>query len=498
MAKKTFSKDEIYGNWKLIIKKSGGGNSFVFLAEHLETKEQKIIKLLKKTHETARLRFLDEIKIISENQEIEGIMRIVDHSNQDDDTLWYIMPLTIPLNEYLVDKPSIVKIDAVLEIAKTLAQLHLKNVSHRDIKPQNLFYQDRYLIGDFGLVDYPDKENDLTIVGNSLGPRWTIAPEMRNNPEISNGLSADVYSLSKTLWIFLTSIEKGFEGQYSPNGSIGISNYVQDIYLNILEELLVKCTENDPELRPNINEFIEILSTWREIQDNFYQRNDLDWKTVQYKLFPSNLPSYAEWTDVENICNILNIVGGIRALNHMFFDNGGGLDLEGAKISYETGLIELDCGMPYLIKPKKLSFCSFNDDFEWNYFYLELDEIDHIYSSYNGSEQLVELEPLVYKPYDYIESYYERYDDGYEHRPTDYRHIVRLTSGNMVIFRKTSSYNLTPSTYDGRHGKMGVIKFREYIKQLIEIDYKAFYVRDDSGKVIGKQMTHDIRWSEVD
>ena len=170
MAKKTFNKDEIYGNWKLIIKKSGGGNSFVFLAEHLETKEQKIIKLLKKTHETARLRFLDEIKIISENQEIEGIMRIVDYSNQDDDTLWYTMPLTIPLNEYLVDKPTIVKIDAILEIAKTLSQLHLKNVSHRDIKPQNLFYQDRYLIGDFGLVDYPDKENDLTIVGNSLGP----------------------------------------------------------------------------------------------------------------------------------------------------------------------------------------------------------------------------------------------------------------------------------------------------------------------------------------
>lgn len=496
MAKKAFNKDEIFGNWKLSKKKAGGGNSSVWLVEHIETNEKRVIKLLKKTHDTARLRFLDEIKIISENQDIEGIMRIIDHSKQEDETLWYTMPLTIPLNEYLVDKPTIIKIDAILEIAKTLSQLHSRKVSHRDIKPQNLFFNENFIVGDFGLVDYRDKENDLTIVGNALGPRWTIAPEMRNNPEVSDGLSADVYSLSKTLWIFLTSIEKGFEGQYSPSGSIGISKYGQDIYLNILEELLVKCTENDPNLRPTIDEFIETLSTWREIQDNFYQRNDLDWKTVQFKLFPSNLPSYAEWTDLQTICNILNIVGGIRALNHMFFDSGGGLDLEGAKLSNESGLIELNCGLTYLAKPIKLSFCSFSADYEWNYFYLELDKIAPIYPSYSNTEELIELEPTHYKPYDYIEYYYEKYDDGYTPKPKNYRSIARLTGGNLVIFRKTSSYNLTPSTYDGRHGKMGATKFREYIKQLIDIGYKAFYVRDENGKVIDKHMTHDIRWTD--
>jgi serine/threonine-protein kinase len=496
MAKNTFNKEDIFGNWRLIEKKATGGNSSVWLVEHIETKEHQVIKLLKKTHDTARLRFWDEIKIISENQDIEGIMRLIDHSNRDDEILWYTMPLTIPLNEYLADKPTIVKIDAILEIARTLSEIHSRKVSHRDIKPQNLFYKDNYIIGDFGLVDYPDKEHELTINGNSLGPRWTIAPEMRNNPEVSDGLSADVYSLSKTLWIFLTNIEKGFEGQYSPTGSIGLSHYGQDIYLNILEELLVKCTENDPKLRPNIGNFIEILSNWRDIQDNFYQRNDLDWKTVQYKLFPSNLPSYAEWTDLQTICNILNIVGGIRALNHMFFDSGGGLDLGGAKLSNEKGLIELDCGLIHIAKPVKLIFCSFNADYEWNYFYLELDKIDPIYSSHHNMEELIELEPLQYKPYDFIENYYEKYNDGYTQKPQKFRSIARLTGGNLVIFRKTSSYNLTPSTYDGRHGKMGAIKFREYIKKLIDIGYKAFYVRDENGKVIGKQMTHDIRWSE--
>lgn len=493
MAKKIFLSGEIYGDWKLIRKIASGGNSSVWVVENTKTNLQEVIKLLKKTHETSKKRFLDETKIIIENQDIEGVMKIIDYSTQDAETLWYVMPKTKPLHEFLFDKPSIVKIEAILEIAKILVKLHAIEVSHRDIKPQNLFFESRYIIGDFGLVDYPDKEVGLTIVGSALGPRWTIAPEMRNNPEKSNGLFADVYSLSKTLWIFLTGIEKGFEGQYSPTGSIGLSNYVPDIYLNILEELLVKSTENKPDLRPSINEFVEVLTIWKEIQDDFYKRNDLDWKTVQYKLFPSNIPQYSEWFDLNSICNILNIIGGISALNHMFFDNGGGLDLKGAKLSYERGLIELDCGMPYLIKPKKLSFCSFNDDFEWNYFYLELDKIEHFYSSYNGSEELVELDPLKYKPHDYIENYYEKYDDGYKHRPTNYRHIIRLTNGNLVIFRKTSSYNLTPSTYDGRHGKMGAIAFRNYIQKLIDIEYRVFYVRDENGKVIGKSISHDIR-----
>ncbi|MEZ7508768.1 protein kinase [Cloacibacterium sp. Arc13] len=494
MAKKTFSKEQIFGNWKLIKEIGFGGNSSVWSAENLTTLDSKVIKLLKKDHETARKRFLDEIKIISENQDIPGVMKILDSSDNSDDTLWYVMPNVQRLDKFLNDKPSITKVDAILNIAKIISELHARGVSHRDIKSQNLFVDDEFIIGDFGLVDYPDKEPGLTITGNSLGPRWTIAPEMRNNPEISDGISADVYSLSKTLWILLTGVEKGFEGQYSPTGSVGLQNYSSDIYTNILQELLVKCTENNPKLRPNINEFIQTLTEWIEIQNDFYKRNDLDWKTVQYKLFPLNMPQIAVWNDLQSICNILNILGGIKSLNHLFFDNGGGLDLEGAKLSNESGFLELDFGMTYLVKPKRLTFCSFNNaDFEWNYFYLELEDVNHIYSSYKGSEQLIEIDSLNYKPYDYIDNYYEKYDNG-ENPPVNYRNIVRLSKGNFVIFRKTSSYNLTPSTYDGRHGEMTVEEFREYIQHLIDIGYKAGFIRDENGKITNRYMSHDIRW----
>lgn len=492
MPKKVFAKEQIFGNWKLIKELAHGGNSVVWTVENQLTTEQHVIKLLKKEHDTARKRFLDEIKIVTENQDNGGVMRILDQANSDDQDLWYVMPKMQTLNKYLADKPSIVKVNAVLEIAKVLSELHKKGVSHRDIKPQNLFYQDRFIVGDFGLVDYPDKEEGLTLVGSALGPRWSIAPEMRNNPENASGISADVYSLSKTLWILLTGREKGFEGQYSPTGSIGLGNHVPDIYLNVLEDLLVACTENNPEQRPDIDKFIEVLSEWNNIQADFLKKNDLDWKTIQYKLFPMNMPAYAEWTELETICNILNIIGGIEALNHMFFSNGGGMDLKGAKLSRETGFLELDFGLAYVVKPKKLSFCSFGDNFEWNYFYLELDKVEHIYDSYSGSEQLIELESGAYRPYDYIESYYEKYDDGENYAPKNYRSVVRVSGLRLVAFKKTSSYNLTSYTYDGRHGKMGPINFRAYIKHLIEIGYHVSYVRDEAGKINGKRMTHDI------
>ncbi|MGI9650918.1 protein kinase domain-containing protein [Chryseobacterium sp. RLHN22] len=491
MPKKVFAKGQILGDWELLKDIAHGGNSVVWTVKNQKTGEQQVIKLLKKDHNTARKRFLDEIKIIKENQDNTGVMRILDHAASSDKNLWYIMPKVQTLNKYLADKPSITKVNAVLEIAKILSELHKKGVSHRDIKPQNLFFQERFIVGDFGLVDYPEKEEELTLAGSSLGPRWTIAPEMRANPENAEGISADVYSLSKTLWILLTGKEKGFEGQYSPTGSIGLSFHVPDIYLNILEDLLVACTENTADRRPDIDKFIEILSEWNATQADFLKKNDLDWKTIQYKLFPINIPGYAEWTDLETICNILNIIGSIDSLNHMFFSNGGGLDLKGAKIA-DVDFLEVDFGLPYMVKPKKLSFCSFGDNNEWNYFYLEIEDLEHIYYSYKGSEELIQLESGDYKPHDYIENYYEKYDDGENHRPTNYRTVIRLGGARLVAFKKTSHYNLTPSTYDGRHGKMGVVNFREYIKSLIRMGYTAIYVRDEQGKITGRYLSHDI------
>jgi serine/threonine protein kinase len=79
-----------------------------------------------------------------------------------------------------------------------------KNVSHRDVKPGNLYsFEGRWTIGDFGLVSYPNKEA-LTAEGKTLGPQHFLAPEMISNPRHADGTKADVYSPAKTLWVLAT------------------------------------------------------------------------------------------------------------------------------------------------------------------------------------------------------------------------------------------------------------------------------------------------------
>ena len=49
-----------------------------------------------------------------------------------------------------------------------------------------MFYDNEYYLADFGLVDYPDKE-DVTTKFESVGSKWTMAPEMRRSPQVADG-----------------------------------------------------------------------------------------------------------------------------------------------------------------------------------------------------------------------------------------------------------------------------------------------------------------------
>ena len=155
---------------------------------------------------------------------------------------WYAMPLAVPLKDKLKDLGSLEeKVNCILEVAETLILLHEKDIVHRDIKPQNIyFYNGKYCLGDFGLVDYPAKK-DLTLLQEPVGPKATMAPEMRYNAKEADGKKADVYSLAKTLWIVLTGMEYGFEGRYDEDDAIiGLRNdkrYKKE-HLVELEEIL--------------------------------------------------------------------------------------------------------------------------------------------------------------------------------------------------------------------------------------------------------------------
>lgn len=264
-------KESIEAKYKLDEMIGEGGNAKVFAVIPLNAQELLALKYLSVRSEEKEQRFLDEVKIMKDNASISGIMPILDF---DLDNYWYVMPIATPIMKWSNDMRTkctedpykINKIDysswittvikGFIDLTETLGKLHDLGIHHRDIKPDNIYYyKERLCFGDFGLVEFPDNNNNFTRNDKGLGAIFTIAPEMKRNPKGADGSKADVYSLAKTLWMILSGDEKGFDGQYSSidqTHGLRFYDHLKNEYLVEIEELLYQGTANDPKARPDI------------------------------------------------------------------------------------------------------------------------------------------------------------------------------------------------------------------------------------------------------
>lgn len=475
--KRIFRKGRKFGDWTLATYKGGGGNGEVWSCINSKG-DERAIKLLKNVKLKSYRRFKDEAIVIEQNSDIEGIIKIEDKflPSKINPTVvpYFIMPLAESSEDKLKDANLEDKVEAIIQVAETLSQLHSRNIFHRDIKPANiLFLNGRFSLADFGLVEYPNKK-EISIKNEEIGAKWTMAPEMRRESSTADVSKADVYSLAKTLWIYLTGHKKGFDGQYSTESIIHLKKFYPDYYTTPIDNLLISCTDNDPSKRPNIDGFLYQLQEWKILSDDFHERNQQQWFEIQTKLFPTSIPQRVIWENINDIVKVLKIVSSYDNLNHVFFPDGGGMDLLDAKLSHEDGCIELDFELIDILKPKRLIFESFGYNHEWNYFRLEADELEPsgIYKYEKGGrvynrEELTQINPGYYKNYDYLENSYYIEDDDYK-RPEGMKHITRWFRGCFVIFNKRSIYNRESSTYDGRHNKMNADEFRNYIQKTVD------------------------------
>ena len=495
-----------FGDWQPRKLLGEGGNGVVWRALN-SSSEIAAIKLLTKMEgnrgEKIYSRFKNEVKIVSENSDIEGLLPIIDihlPTKIGKDIPWYVMPVAQPLNKYLVGRDFEVIIQSVLEIGKVLTNLHERGISHRDIKPANILVKDnKYHLSDFGLVDYPDKQ-DLTGTGERIGAKWTIAPEMERDSQNADGKPADVYSLAKTLWILLTGNKYGFEGQYHPESVNSLINLQLTepegkgfffskaplLYIKPLEDLLRDSTDDDPSQRPTTIQFVERLESWIQIYKDFRKRNPLQWQDIQKNLFPTALPQRVIWENIEDIVKILNILCSFHSLNHMLLPDQGGMDLLGASLGHETETLELivDERVVYIVRPKRLIFESFDFEMDWNYFRLETGNLEPTYLTnlYCEKEWLAEIEPSYYISRDDWE------DDRNQDReyPAESRLIARYIRGDFLILQKTSYYNRIGCTYDGKFNQMSSDEFRQYITEKIqfvrEIQNNEQLIKDASNK----------------
>lgn len=101
-----------------------------------------------------------------------------------------------------------------LEIGQALNVAHGNSVLHRDIKLENVFWDDHekiYKLGDFGIAKYAEDGNAETVVyTDGYG-----APEIERRLYDSYNATADIYSFGITLYLLLNHMKfPGSEGYY--------------------------------------------------------------------------------------------------------------------------------------------------------------------------------------------------------------------------------------------------------------------------------------------
>ena len=453
-----------------------GGNGKVSLVRDKKSGEKVAVKSLIKGGKEKKQRFLDEIRIVEKySDSIAGIIPILESCTEES---WYSMPVAKAIMKYIQEtEPTVTEIvQGVIQLAETLSQLHSHNVSHRDIKPDNiLFYDGRFCLSDFGLASFPDNSDELTRSDKGLGAIFTIAPEMKRDPKHSDGKKADVFSLAKTTWMLLTGDNRGFDGVYNPfdsSHSLRYMDRLSDVHLVELECLLTASTSNDPSLRPDMESFRDGLIEWLEISQDNDRTQASEWNFINQYLFGENPPELTIWRNLDTIINVLNAVGTLRAFNHMLFSDKGGLDFKLA-----TRTAEEDCiciadtlGGLYIAKPEFLCLETFGEDYMWNYFLLKFSPLEPILedSTFGHAEYLVEDKPGHYvSDKDSVYGVYD-YDTG-EELPEGYRKVIRYLKGEFLIVLKGSPYNGIPETYDGRHGQCDRQTFRQYMEFLREV-----------------------------
>lgn len=448
-----------------------GGNAKVYKCLHNDTEKEYAIKILNTCKVGEKLsRFSNEIRVMQTyGGAANGVLPIID---ADPDDGWYVMPVAIPLETYFSENKSSIKdkVDAIAKLAKSLEMLHKKGITHRDIKPDNLFsYEGTYCFGDFGLCEYPEGEEVYTRTDKQLGAFNTIAPEMYKNPQGQDGQKADVYSLAKTLWILLTGDKKGFQGPYSSEDS-AISfvkfAYLKEEQLALIELVLQLATDNNPNRRISLPRFSEILERWyRHSSDSRYLQH-YEWFLAMEHIVSLAQIDVRHIFDFQQIVYVLNSIANHKILNHVMLPNGGGLDLISVEKANEDGCLYLHLqGQTLLVRPKELVIATFEDS-DWDFILLETAEQKPITENHNEYEEfVVEDYPNHYVSGNDAQYGVYDYDSGIE-LPRGSKFLIRQLQGKFLVVPKFGYYNQITQTYDGRHGKMTAIELYHYIDKL--------------------------------
>ena len=199
--------------YRLDLEIGRGGMSVVYRATDLRHQRTVALKALRS--ELAGIvaveRFLREIHIAEELQHPQ-IVSMLD-SGQVDGIPWFTMPYVEGpslrqrlLQEQQLPIPDVIRI--AREVADALTYAHAQGVVHRDIKPDNILFQDgRAVVADFGIaraLATSTSSERLTASGLTVGTPPYMSPEQYGS-ETRVDPRADIYSLGCVVYEMISA-----------------------------------------------------------------------------------------------------------------------------------------------------------------------------------------------------------------------------------------------------------------------------------------------------
>lgn len=257
------------GPWLLGARLGKGGNAVVYEATDSRSGGRVALKVLTASRPAAEpyRRFQREISTLRQLGAVAGVLPLIDAhlptSPTKVDPAWLAMPIATPVASVLSGAPLERVVTGIAAIAETLSRLAALGISHRDIKPGNLYVRDKeWLVGDFGLVDVPNVES-ITRGDRPLGPlHFTPSEVLVSHAEI-DWSRVDVYALAKTIWVLATDQRHPPDGHQPANvHGLRLSEYVKHPHAGVLDRLVDRATSIAPSERPSMGELASELGEW--------------------------------------------------------------------------------------------------------------------------------------------------------------------------------------------------------------------------------------------
>jgi eukaryotic-like serine/threonine-protein kinase len=200
------------GRYKIFKKLGEGGMGEVYAADHVHIEKQFAIKLLKAeivSNAEAVKRFQQEARSASSIKH-RNIIGVEDFGRLPDGRIYMCMEFLsgAPLNEMIQQPMGADRLlNILIQSGHGLAAAHAKGITHRDMKPENIFVtqegnppNDVPKLLDFGIAKVAgnDGQNNLTRTGTIFGTPFYMAPEQALGNPVDQ--RTDIYAMGVIMY----------------------------------------------------------------------------------------------------------------------------------------------------------------------------------------------------------------------------------------------------------------------------------------------------------